>query len=299
MAIEKNELEEEETTTETAEEKAERLQAERESAEEARKAELESARADKHKAEIEAATAKGEAEALKRGITAQPAQQGWDDNRWEEEAQKRGMSGPQFKQLMADAAGISNFHSESAKKEAEEARKEAREAKEELKRIKTGKSLDSVESSFYKKNPALEAHKKLVDEFINSYPDADSIDPATLEKRLVFAVDIVKGKVKENMRTRKPSETGSGRFEGAEERHTNEDEDNFEFDPRGAGNGAALMASVHANFGRDVKHEDSLEVWKKCKDDEGRGVSISMDEDKARAKRLMGQESLGGRKGAK
>lgn len=298
MAIERTDLE---TEGEDSKEEARKAaEAEAQAAEEARQAKEAEREERLRKAELEAATARGEAEALKRGLDKHVQVPEWTPEKWEEEGAKRGMGGKEFKQLMQDASEVAGFHSKQARQEAEEARKEAKEAREELQRMKAGKTLESVEAAFYKKNPALENHRALVEDFINSYPDADRIDAKTLEKRLNFAVDIVKGKVKENMRTRKPGESGSTRLEIDNEERTREpNEIPDEFDPRGTGNegAAALMSRVHSSFGKDLRYEDSIDAWKKSLDDEGRGVAISMDEDRELARRIASRPLIGGKKG--
>lgn len=269
--------------------------AEREATEAARTAELAEARQARHDAEIAAATAKGEADALRRGNTQTPAPQ-WTDDQWEAEAQKHGTTGAALRAQVEIAKTVSGSMLAPLREETERAKKEAAEAREEISRLKSRKSLDSVESGFYDKNPALKSHRKEVDEFLASYPDADTVDSKTLEKRLSMAQNMVKGKVKENMRTNKGGDS-TGRIEGGDEREENSDD--FEFDPKGTGNeGAAhLMSRVHSNFGQNLKHEDSVEVWKKCRDEEGRGVSIGMDEDIAIARRLSSRNVIGGKRG--
>lgn len=288
----------EETEEYNADEEAKRE--EENKAEEARKAEIEAAKKEAEQARIEAATAKGEAEALRRGMTKVDPPIQWTDEQWEAEAAKHGTTGAALKAQVEISKAVSIEALKPLKEEAAAARKEAQEAREETNRLRASRTRENAESNFYKKNPALEAHKNLVDEFMSSYPDADTIDSKTYEKRLSFAVDIVKGKVKENMRTKKPSETGSSRLE-VDDREETRGEESSEFDPRGTGNeGAAyLMAKIHSGFGQGLKHEDSIEVWKKYRDDEDRGVSISMDEDKELARQIQDRPLIGGKRGSR
>lgn len=293
-----NESEEDRATRE-AEEQASREAAE--ASDQERKAELDSIREERRQAQLEAAAAKGEAEALRRGVgpTQQPQ---WTDDQWENEGAKRGMTGQQFKAAAELAAGITNHKAQELQAEINSAKQAAAEAKAETAKLRTQKGRGDVEADFFDKNPGLKAHRKHVDEFLQSYPDHENVDGDTLKKRLALATDIVKGRVKENMRTSKPGETGSSRFEGSDEREERETSPDAprEFDPRGTGNlGAAqLMERVNHNFGRDLRHEDSIDVWKKSLDEEGRGVSMSMDEDLARARALSSRDKIGGKRGS-
>lgn len=294
MPIKRTDLEETDEQR-TEREEADRL--EREAAEKARQEEMDNLRESKRLADLEAATAKGEAEALRRG-SSQQAAPAWTDEQWEAEGQKRGMTGQAYRSMAELAGGISEFKSKQLQEEIAEAKREAKEAREETARLKSRKSLDSIESDFYDKNPALKAHRKDVEEFLSSYPDADNVSGDALKKRLTLASNFVKGKVKETMRTNKKGEDGSSRFEESEQE--TRDGDIGEFDPKGTGNeGAAqLMRKVHSNFGGNLKHEDSVEVWKKCQDDEGRGVSIGIEEDIAMAREISKRGIIGGKRGA-
>lgn len=285
MTIEKTEIED--TSAKEAEEEATR--------EAERKAELEAAREEARQAKLQAAKAEGAAEALKLGLNKEPVQTAWTDEQWEMEGQKNGMTGQQLKASVLVAKSVADASLKPIKDEAEAAKREAREAREELKRLRERKNVDSIEEDFYDKNPALKNHRKEVKEFLSTYPDNDSIDEKTLAKRLELATKYVKGTVKENMRTSKTSESGSSRMEVDEGRES----EDMEFDPKGTGNeGAArLMYDVHRSFGTKLKHSDSLEVWKKSKDDEDRGVSISMDEDLERYRKFADRDIVGGKRG--
>lgn len=292
MTIKRKDLNE---TDEQRQERESQERAEQEAAEQARKAELDELRKARHQAELEAAAAKGEAEALKRNTTV-TQQAEWSDEQWENEAQKYGWTGQQLKTQIAIAKQAAELTAKPFKEEAERARKELSETREEINRLKSRKSVESVEAEFYEKNPALKAHRKHVDEVLSTYSDSDKVDGDTLKKRLAIAADVVKGRVKETMRNNRGGDS-SGRMEGSDEETADGE---FTFDPKGTGNeGAAhLMAKVNANFGQGLKHEDSVDVWKKSVDDEGRGVSISMDEDISIAREIAKRNIIGGKRGA-
>lgn len=292
MTIEKTEILDKEEKESKAQENEERDRIESE-----RQAELEAAREEAKQSAIKAAKAEGEAEAFRRGLSQnQPAPQ-WNDEQWENEAQKHGMSGSQLKASVMVSKSVFDAAAKPLREEAEAARREAQEAREETRRIREGKSADKLKQDFYDKNAALRLHSKEVDEFLSTYPDADNVNGDALKKRLELAAKYVKGSVKENMRTSKPSESGSMRMEESED--TLPPGEIGDFDPKGTGNqgAASLMASVHSNFGSGIRRKDSIEVWKKSLDDEGRGVSISMDEDLERYNAMQERDIIGGKRG--
>lgn len=283
--IEKTELTEE-TQEETQEQPNEQLEA------------LKAAEKRAQEAEIARARAEGEAAALKSVPQTQSNQPApWTEAQWEEEGSKRGMTGQQFRATVELTSGIVGHQTKQFEERAMAAEKAAKEAREEIARLKARGGTDSAEREFYEKNPALKAHKSAVKEFLDSYPDKDTVDETTLNKRLKLAQDFVKGRVKETMRPDKKGNIGSSRLEGSDEESSSEDIG--EFDPKGTGNpGAAyLMAQVHGQFGSDLRHQDSVDVWKKSLDEEGRGVSISSEEDVRRARAMAGQDIIGGKRG--
>lgn len=292
MAIERTELTDTEDNNESDE------AAKREAAEQAREQRILDAEKRANAAEVAKARAEGEAEALKRTPAAANVQ--WDDARWEAEGAQRGMTGQQMKATAELSAGIAQEATKGARAEAEEAKREAREAKAEMAKLKASKGSESVTSAFYEKNPAIKAHRATVEEFLDTYPDKDTVDGATLQKRLALAQDFVKGRVKETMRNNKPGQTGSSRLEGADEFNSREErgEELGEFDPKGTGNkGAAyLMAGVHQSFGQDLLHDDTVDVWKKSLDEEGRGVAISSSEDVELAREMRRHQTAGGKR---
>lgn len=286
--------------TESDEQRNEREEADNEAndaAERAREERLAAADKARQDAEIKAARAEGELEASKRQIPTQ-TNTAWTDEQWESEGAKRGMTGQQMRATAEIAAGISGHNAAQTKAEIEEARKEAREAKAEAAKLRANKGIESVASDFYDKNPALKAHRNTVNEFLDTYPDKDTVDGATLQKRLSLAADFVKGRVKEKIVARNPGQSGSSRLEGGDEREHSGDEIG-EFDPKGTGNqGAAyLMAGIHGSFGQDLRDPESLNVWKASLDEEGRGVSVSSSEDVENARLMRSRQVAGGSKG--
>ncbi len=276
---------------------------EREAAETARQEELETARREKHDSDLARAKAEGEAEALRRGITAQPTgPQPLTEAQWQVLEQQN--PGRSREDIMGEArrmAEMADARMQPMLGRLEQAEKEAREAKEEARKLKGRKTLDSVQDQFFKDNVGFAGHRDKVDEFLSAFPDAEEIGPDVLKKRLDMARDYVKGRVKEKITMgRQGNESGSGRMELDEEndRRRGRDEDQ-PFNPSGTGNDGArrLMESVHSSFGNEVSDPESVEVWKKSRDEEDRGVSISSEEDVARARALFKKDVIGSTKG--
>lgn len=222
---------------------------------------------------------------------AQPQNPSMSESQWQElERQNPGKTRDEIFYEAQKIASIADARLRPVLDEAKAARESAAEAKRELASLKSRKGLDSVESDFYEKNPALRAHRSAVEEVLSTYPDRDSVDAATHQKRLALAQDVVKGRIKETMgkTSRRNEDVGSRRLEGGDSDETSDD--NYsDFDPKGTGNeGAAhLMRKVHQSFGDEARFDDSVEVWKKSQDEEGRGVSISSKEDIIRAKEMF------------
>lgn len=207
-------------------------------------------------------------------------------------------------QIIADAnlqQGMINSALKPVLDEVKSAREEARAAKAETASIKARRGLDTVESDFYEKNPALKGHKKDVDDFLATYPDNGSVDGETLKKRLAVAQDVVKGRVKDNMNTRKRT-NGSARLETsrADPFEDESEDEEGSFDPTGLDGqkGARyLMEGVAANpGGRLSRGEDTVKEFKKFRDSEGRGVVIDDSDEWARGEQIRrGSDRLGGR----
>lgn len=226
------------------------------------------------------------------------------EEQWQAAEQRTGKTRDQ---IIADAnlqQGMINSALKPVLDEVKSAREEARAAKEETAKIKARKGLDSVESDFYKKNPALEGHKGAVQDFLDTYPDKDSVDGDTYKKRLELARDVVKGRVKENMNTRRRTE-GSSRIEGGDQddhdSRGTEDEESDRLDPRGLPNKGArlLMESVMEKpGGRLNRGEDTIKDFKKFRDDEGRGVQIDDSDEWARGEQIRSRrDRIGGSRG--
>ncbi len=212
-------------------------------------------------------------------------------------------AGKTRQQIQAEAnkmAAIADARMKPLNERASAAEERAAKAEERAARLEARRSLDKVEDRFYKQNAALEPHKAEVEAFLAEFPDQDKVDAKTYEKRLTLAADYVKGKVK-TLR----SEPRRGEFTSRSVEHEEGDERDGEFDgrfdPKGTGGNRGaiqLMEGVAANFGRDTKHEDSVEVWKKSRDEEDRGVSIDSSEEVSHARRVLARGSnLGGKRG--
>lgn len=251
--------------------------------------------------ELKAARAEAALDEARRFKNPEPSntQPQISEQQWQEAEAKTGKTRDQ---IIADAnlqQGMINSALKPVLDEVKSAREEARSAKAETAAIKARKGLDSVESDFYEKNPALKGHKKDVDEFLATYPDAESVDGETLRKRLAVAQDVVKGRVKETMSNRRRDNRGSERLEQGRPDPLAEEGDE-EFDPRGLDNQGSriLMENVHRKpGGRLSREEDTVSDYKKFRDSEGRGVVIDDSDEWARGEKMRRGDRLGGSRG--
>lgn len=289
---------------ETDDQRAERE--EKENAAEASRLSREKALEDKSRAdELRAAKAEAALEESRRRGPDANSQPVITEEQWRQAEERTGKTRDQ---IIADANLQQGMISSALKPvldEVRSAREEARAAKEETARIKARKGLDSIESDFYKNNRALEGHKGAVQDVLDSYPDKDSVDPETYKKRLELARDVVKGRVKETMTTRRRTETGSARLDGGdrEERVNSDDEESDQLDPRGLPNKGArvLMEGVlERPGGRLTRGEDTHKDYKRFRDEEGRGVRIDDSDEWERGEQIRtGRDRIGGNRGAR
>lgn len=275
---------------------------EQEAAETARREREEAAEQKARDNELRAARAESALEEARRHVpneTAIPA--GPSEQQWQElEAQNPGKTRQEIQAEANKMAAIADARMKPFSERATAAEDRAAKAEERAARLEARRSLDKVEDKFYKTNPALEPHKAEVEAFLAEFPDQDKVDSKTYEKRLTLAANYVKGTVK-TLR----SETRRGEFSSRSvENDDNDDragEFDGRFDPKGTGGNRGaiqLMETVAANFGRDTKHEDSVEVWKKSRDEEDRGVQIDSTEEVTHARRVLSRGSnLGGKRG--
>ncbi len=294
MAINRVDAEETDDAREAREEReaAETARREREEASEqrAREQELRAARAE---------SALEEARRHRELDNSAPA--GPTESQWQElEAQNPGKNRQEIQAEANKMAAIADARLKPINDRASAAEERAAKAEERAARLESRRSLDKVEDRFYKDNAVLEPHKTEVEAFLAEFPDADKVDGKTYEKRLKMAGDYVRGKVK-TLR----SEPRRGEFTSRSVEHddgeTREGEFDGRFDPKGTGGNRGaiqLMEGVAASFGRDTKHEDSVDVWKKSRDEEDRGVSIDSAEEVTHARRVLARGSnLGGKRG--
>lgn len=287
--VEDDETDEQRTDREASETAAEAQRQEREKAAEDR------ARA----AELAAARAESALEEARRHREPEPST-GLSESQWVQlEEQNPGKTRTEIQAEVNKMAAIADARLKPHADRADAAEERARKAEERAARLEGRRALDKVEDSFYKKNAALEPHKADVEAFLAEFQETS--DPKVYEKRLGLASDYVRGKVK-TLR----SEPRRGEFSSRHEEHDDEREDeggDFDgrFDPKGTGGNRGaitLMEGVVANFGKDTKHEDSVEVWKKSRDEEDRGVQIdSTDEVRHARKVLQRGGNLGGKRG--
>ncbi len=231
----------------------------------------------------------------------EPVPTGPSEAQWQDlEAQNPGKTRAEIQAEANKMAAIADARLKPLTDRATAAEERAAKADERAARLEARRSLDKVEDRFYKENAALEPHKSDVEAFLNEFPDQDKVDAKTYEKRLKLAADYVKGKVK-SLRSEPRRGEFSSRSVDHEEGDEREGEFDGRFDPKGTGGnrGAiSLMEGVAASFGRDTKHEDSVDVWKKSRDEEDRGVSIDSSEEVSHARRVLARGSnLGGKRG--
>lgn len=295
MAIERQDLEVTEEERDSSIEKEDQSRQERESALEARLKTEELARA-----RAESALEESRRSVSSRSNDQQQIQPTVSDDQWRQMEEQTGLTRQQIQANAQIMNALTDAKVKPLTERAERAEQEFAKAKAEIESVKSRRSLDSVEASFYDKNPLLKNHRKDVDEFLSEFPDNDKVDAKTLEKRLVLAQDVVRGRIK-SMRDTGRGEYRSNRIEGASSDDISEEHEE-RFNPVGTGNehAAYLVSKVQASFGRGLRHEDSVDVWKRSLDAEGRGVEISSEEEVAHANRLIrGGSNLGGKRGEK
>lgn len=238
-------------------------------------------------------------EARRRPEDAAPV--GPTESQWQDlEDQNPGKTRQEIQAEANKMAAIADARLKPINDRASAAEERAAKAEERAARLEARRGLDKVEDRFYKDNGALEPHKAEVEAFLAEFPDADKVDGKTYEKRLRMAGDYVRGKVKTLRSEPRRGEFSSRSVEG-DEREERDGEFDGRFDPKGTGGnrGAVqLMESVLDSFGRDTKHEDSVEVWKKSRDEEDRGVQIDSADEVKHARRVLARGSnLGGKRG--
>jgi hypothetical protein len=302
MAIEEEVIDDGSGDEESPSERRARL--EQEQAE--RTAELEREREERHKAELEAATAKGELEALKRGVSQSAQPTAWTEEQWQTEATRQGTSVEALKATVGIANAAAAAASKGALEEAAAARKEAAEAREESRRLKAGQSVSRVEEDFYRKNPALVGRRADVDDFLNLLPAEVKEDPKKYADALEKAKTYVRGKAREDLTTRRGG-SGAGSASGpsgkprAEDRSEHDDLDEqgrapevdvSDLDNDGAKALVQRIARTPGGEGLNTRHQKALrdiddgeELLKRTARQDGRGVSIDESDEWARAGR--------------
>ena len=293
MALNRIDAEEAETQREDREDEAiaaEKARSEREKAMEDR-ARAEELRAAKAEAALE--------EARRRPVDSRP--QETTEAQWQQlENLNPGKTRQEIAAEVQKIAEIADARMRPIQDRATAAEERAKAAEERATRLEGRRSLDKVEDSFYKKNGALEPHKSEVEAFMAEFPETS--DPKTYEKRLGMAADYVRGKVKTLRSEPRRGEFSSRQVESDDTDDRREDFDG-RVDPKGLGGNRGalqLVESVAQSFGRDIKRDDSIEVWKKSQDEEGRGVQIDSSEEVSRARKILARGSnLGGTRGEK
>lgn len=251
-------------------------------------------------AELAAARAESALEESRRFRELDNSANGPTEEQWQRlEAENPGKTRPEIQSEANKMAAITDARLRPLQDKMTAAEERAAKAEERASRLESRRSLDKVEDKFYKSNGVLEPHRAEVEAFLAEFPETS--DPKVYEKRLNLASDYVRGKVK-TLR----SESRRGEFSS---RHVDNDEESddrnsdFEgrFDPKGTGGNRGaiqLMEGVVQNFGKDTKHEDSVDVWKKSRDEEDRGVQIDSAEEVRHARRVLAKGgNIGGKRG--
>lgn len=302
MPIKRTSFQDDETQ-ETPEQAAAREAEETAKAEQeaARKAELDEAREGRRKAEIEAARSAGESAALRNAGQAQVVPQ-WDEARWEQEGQNRGMTGQQLKAQVEIASSIADAKLKPVQDKLTDAEKRAAAAEARAERLEKKGSLFDVEKDFYEKHPELTAHRSIVKDFVDKFGNDES-DPKKYAKLLddarVYARGVVKesrvsgrGKADESSRVR--SERGSERMESG---GSGGDEiDDTELDLKGIKNEGSrrLLKAIHERPGvgkiMDHKRKASEDRMKTSLTDDGMGVEIDETPEFEKGQALMHKE---------
>ncbi len=253
-----------------------------------------------HDAELAAARAESALEEARRRPESNESH-GPTEDQWQRlENENPGKTRAEIQAEANKIAAITDARLKPINDRATAAEERAAAAEARAARLEGRRSLDKVEDSFYKKNAVLEPHKADVEAFLAEFPE--TTDPKVYEKRLGLASDYVRGKVKTLRNEPRRGEFSSRQVEQDDDDREDGNEDfNGRFDPKGTGGnrGAiALMEGVVSNFGRDTKHEDSVEVWKKSRDEEDRGVQIDSSDEVKHARRVLSKGgNLGGKRG--
>lgn len=288
-------------TDETDEQRAEREEQET-AAEKARQEKEQALEERARQLELDKAKAEAALDEARRFRTTETTVTGPTEAQWQElERQNPGRTREEIQAEANKMAAVADARLRPLSEKATAAEERAARAEEKILRLEARRSFDKVEDKFYKSNPALESHKKDVEDFLAEFPDNDKIDAKTYERRLEKAADYVRGRVKSMRSEPRRGEFSSRQVERDDEREENENEYSGRFDPKGTGGnrGAiALCENLIDNFGKDTRHEDSVDVWKKSKDEEDRGVQIDSMEEVHHARKVISRGSnIGGKRG--
>lgn len=171
---------------------------------EAKRAEVLSAAEDKAaKAEESRIRAEAQLEAFKQVQAAQSGQSGgggWTDEQWSAYSERTGVTKEQALAAAEIAQHEGRRVAQQFQGELEKATQRAVEAEKRLSKLESEQGTKEVKNEFFQAKPALARHKKVVDEFLAKFPEADQRDPAKLKELLDMAETYVKGKVGGSMR---------------------------------------------------------------------------------------------------
>ena len=221
-------------------------------------------------AELDAARSKAALEESRRALervgagASQPT--GLSEDQWRQvEAENPGRT---REEILVEARKIRSIADATVApllSEVKEAKDRAARAEARAEATEKRHGVRETERAFYEKNPALKAHAKDVEDFLKTYPDHDLADSETVARRLLLAVDVVKGRVKEKITTRRGRAEDSDRLEisSREKTGVSEPEEEVPFDPEDLPRGAArLMEDIHSGFVEELRNpEETKKYW--------------------------------------
>lgn len=262
-------------------------------------------------AEIARARAEGEAEALKRDpIEKVSAPVVVSEEAWQQMESETGLTRSQIQANAKMMDAIAENKSAPVRKAAADAEERARKAEERAARAEGRHSLSRIEEDFYKENPGFSAHRGEVEGYLSKFSEESRNDPKKYAELLADAKIYVRGKVREDIGTRRRSgndtnerEIGKDRDDILNDRNDDKEELNLDdLDNEGA---RRLVSNLHRDLGkltnRSARREkETVDQWKKDTTRDGRGVAIDSQEEFARGNELIdGDSPLGGSRGVR
>jgi hypothetical protein len=269
-----------------------------------------------NEANVARARAEGEAEALRRVPATTPATPAAPtEEQWQAMESESGMTRSQIQsnaRLMNAMLAPLKEEARAARLDAAEARAEAAKAKA---AAKSERSLARIEEDFYGTHPALAGHKGDIADFLADYSEEDRNDPKKLSKLLEKARVYVRGKVREDMTTRRRGgndepearttrrQVGDERPAGLDDDDGDNREERLNLDDLDNDGAKMLITRLHRNPGNmgdkfDDERKELEDALKNAQRPDGLGVRIDSREEFARGARLASKsKTLGGSRG--